>query len=168
MNLRLVAGGWLGGDPLPLQRRLSLGGADPMPGYAFRYASCGGGGTDSLLAGAHAAMCDRVLLLEAEFRGHVSLRWAYDPDRDGGGGAGGSLLAAWVDGLDAVIFANAGNAWLVGDGPGRYAPNQIPALDSWLADLGAGLDWGGLGVYAAKSIATDEPVRVILRLTHRF
>jgi hypothetical protein len=166
MNLRLVAGGWLGGDPLPLQRRLSLGGADPLPGYPFRYAACGGTVTDSLLAGARAALCDRVLLIQAEFRGHMSLRWVYDPDRDGDGGGG--LLAAWVDGLDLVLFANAGSAWLVGDGPARFPGNRIPPLDSWLADLGVGLDWGGLGVYAAKSIATDEPPRLILRLTHRF
>src|SRR5256885_11907856 len=26
LNLRLLAGGWAGGDPLPLQRRVSLGG----------------------------------------------------------------------------------------------------------------------------------------------
>jgi hypothetical protein len=166
MNLRLVAGGWLGGDPLPLQRRLSLGGADPLPGYPFRYAACGGTVGDSLLAGAHAALCDRVLLIQAEFRGHMSLRWVYDPDRDGAGGSG--LLAAWVDGLDLVLFANAGSAWLVGDGPARFPGDRIPPLDSWLADLGVGLDWGGLGVYAAKSIATDEPPRLILRLTHRF
>jgi hypothetical protein len=73
-----------------------------------------------------------------------------------------------VDGLDLVLFANAGSAWLVGDGPARFPGNRIPPLDSWLADLGVGLDWGGLGVYAAKSIATDEPPRLILRLTHRF
>jgi len=166
MNLRLVAGGWAGGDPLSLQRRLSLGGADPFPGYPFRYRDCGDAVSDTLLTAAHAAVCDRVLLFQAEFRGHASLRWVYDPDRDGDGGGG--LLAAWVDGLDVVLFANAGTAWLVGDGPGRHAANTIPPLDSWLADLGAGLDWGGLGIYAAKSIATDEPPRLILRLTHRF
>jgi hypothetical protein len=166
MNLRMVAGGWLGGDALPLQRRLSLGGADPLPGYPFRVAACGGAVSDSLLADARTALCDRVLLFQAEFRGHVSLRWVYDPDPGADGGNG--LLAAWVDGLDVVLFANAGNAWLVGDGPGQYRPDQVPALESWLADLGVGLDWGGLGLYAAKSIATDEPARMALRLRHRF
>jgi hypothetical protein len=166
MNVRLVAGGWMGGDPLSLQRRLSVGGADPFPGYPFRYRACSNGVTDSILIGAHAALCDRVLLFQAEFRGHASLRWVYDPDRDGDGGSG--LLAAWVDGLDVVLFANAGTGWLVGEGPGRHAANAIPPLDSWLADLGVGLDWGGLGIYAAKSIASDEPARMALRLTHRF
>src|SRR3989442_4166019 len=36
VNLRFLAGGWLGGDPLPLQRRLSVGGPHPLAGYRFR------------------------------------------------------------------------------------------------------------------------------------
>jgi hypothetical protein len=36
LNLRLVAGGWLSGDDLPLQRRFSLGSAGSLPGYDFR------------------------------------------------------------------------------------------------------------------------------------
>lgn len=166
MNLRVLAGGWLGGDPLPIQRRLSLGGADPFPGYGFRYRTCGAGLIDSALAASHVALCDRVLLLQAEFRGHVSLRWVYDSERDRDGTSG--LLAAWVDGLDVVIFANAGDAWLVGDGPGRYPPGRLPPLKGWLADLGVGLDWGGFGVYVAKSVSSDEPLRAALRLAHRF
>jgi len=166
MNLRALAGGWLGGDPVPLQRRLSLGGADPFPGYGFRYRSCGAAVSDSALAASQVALCDRVLLLQAEFRGHISLRWVYDPERDRGGSSG--LMAAWVDGLDVVIFANAGDAWLVGDGPGRYGPSRLPPLKGWLADLGVGLDWGGFGIYVAKSVSSDEPVRAALRLAHRF
>lgn len=164
VNVRLVAGGWLDGDPLPLQRRLSLGGADPFPGYGFRHATCAIGLTDSVLGAAGVALCDRVLLLQVEFRGHVSLRWVYDPNRDRDPAP--SVLAAWVEGLDVVIFANAGDAWLAGAGPGRT--NGIPALSNWLADLGVGLDWGGFGIYAAKSVASDEPVRFALRLVHRF
>ena len=40
VNLRLLAGGWAAGDPLPLQRRLSIGGADPLTGYGFRHTAC--------------------------------------------------------------------------------------------------------------------------------
>ena len=40
VNLRAVGGGWIGGDPLSLQRRLSLGGPDILPGYSFRWSIC--------------------------------------------------------------------------------------------------------------------------------
>src|SRR5258705_7253536 len=40
VNVRLVGGGWVGGDPLPLQRRLSLGGPHPLPGPPLRSSSC--------------------------------------------------------------------------------------------------------------------------------
>ena len=36
VNLRLVLGGWLSGDELPLQRRFAVGGAGSLPGYDFR------------------------------------------------------------------------------------------------------------------------------------
>ena len=42
VNLRLVAGGWLHGDALPAQRRLSLGGAGTLPGYDFLLQAMGG------------------------------------------------------------------------------------------------------------------------------
>jgi outer membrane translocation and assembly module TamA len=36
LNLRLLVGGWLSGDDLPLQRRFALGSAGSLPGYDFR------------------------------------------------------------------------------------------------------------------------------------
>jgi len=42
LNLRLAGGGWAGGDPLPLQRRVGLGYPDPLPGYGFGQFNCGG------------------------------------------------------------------------------------------------------------------------------
>jgi hypothetical protein len=165
VNARLLAGGWFGGDPLPLQRRLSLGGGGSLPGYGFRYQTCGVGVTDSLLIAAQAALCDRLLLVQAEFRGHVSLRWVYDPDRDG---APSGLLDYWLEGLDVVVFADAGQAWVTGSGPGRVPSGRIPAFKNWLADLGFGLDWGGFGVYLAKAATADEPFRMVVRLSHRF
>jgi hypothetical protein len=36
LNLRVVAGGWLNGDELPLQRRFSVGGPGAIDGYPFR------------------------------------------------------------------------------------------------------------------------------------
>ena len=40
VNARLRAVGWLGGDRLPVQRRVSLGGTDLLPGYDFRAFAC--------------------------------------------------------------------------------------------------------------------------------
>lgn len=165
LNLRLLAGGWLGGDPLPMQRRLSLEGPDPLPGYGFRYLACNAAITDSVYVGTLAAACDRVLLAQLEFRGHVSLRWVYDPERDPDGPG---LMTVWFQGLDVVAFVNGGQAWLVGSGAGQFASDEIPPLRDWLADLGLGIDWGGLGIYVAKAVTAREPVRVILRLDHRF
>ena len=82
VNLRLVGGGWVGGDPLPLQRRLSLGGPDPMPGHPFRSSSCNTAFTDPAFTEARVAACDRVIAFQTEYRGHVKLNWSYNPSKD--------------------------------------------------------------------------------------
>ena len=168
LNLRLVLGGWLGGDPLPLQRRLDLGGPEPLPGYDFRQSACNRAITDSVsaFAGTNVAACDRVIAVQAEYRGHVSLRARYDPESGQGEGLG--YVTRFLRGPDFVVFGDAGQAWLVGRGPGRVPSNRLPGLDSWIADLGLGIDWGGFGVYVAKAINADQPVRVTARIEHRF
>jgi hypothetical protein len=168
VNARLVAGGWLGSDPLPLQRRLSLGGADPMPGYRFRHSACNRDLTAPGFAATGLAACDRVLLLQAEYRGHLKLNWSYNPGRDDGpeGDRGPSLLR--LEGPDLVVFGDAGQAWLVGNGPGRLPSDRLPTLGSWLGELGLGADWGGFGLYVAKAVTTGEPLRFTVRLDHRF
>ena len=168
VNLRLLAGGWLGGDPLPLQRRLSLGGPDPLTGYGFRRSACNRDIADPAFAGSRVAACDRVLALQAEYRGHLKLNWSYAPGPDGGDDEqqGGSLLR--LEGPDLVVFGDAGQAWLVGNGPGRLPSDRLPTLGSWLADLGLGVDWGGFGLYVAKAVTTGERLRFTVRLDHRF
>jgi hypothetical protein len=165
LNLRLLAGGWLGGDPLPLQRRLSIGGPDPLPGYAFRASSCNRDVADPAFAGSLIAACDRVLLFQAEYRGHIDLDWSYDP-RDGDASDGDALIH--LEGPDLVVFGDAGQSWLVGSGPGRLPSNRLPTVGTWLADLGLGIDWNGLGIYVAKAVTVGEPLRFTLRLDHRF
>jgi hypothetical protein len=168
VNLRLVAGGWLGGDPLPLQRRLSLGGPDPLTGYGFRRSACNRDIADPAFAGSLVAACDRVLTLQAEYRGHLKLNWSYTPWRDEGDqeDQDGSLLR--LEGPDLVVFGDAGQAWLVGTGPGRLPSDRLPTLGSWLADLGLGVDWGGFGLYVSKAVTTGERLRFTIRLDHRF
>jgi outer membrane protein assembly factor BamA len=165
VNLRVVTGGWLGGDALPLQQRLSLGGADPLPGYGFRHSGCNSDLTDPVFTSSRVAACDRVLLTQIEYRGHLSLHWSYDASRPKDEAAK-SLLT--LQGPDLVVFGDAGQAWLVGDGPGRLPSDRLPTVGSWLADLGMGMDWGGFGVYVAKAVTAGEPLRLTVRLDHRF
>ena len=170
INVRLVGGGWAGGDPLPLQRRLSLGGPDPMPGHPFRAAACDNSFTDPAFQATLVAACDRVLAFQTEYRGHVKLNWSYNPwkdqNREGDESNGPSLF--WLEGLDVVVFADAGQAWLVGNGPNQVAAGHLPSFSSFLVDAGLGVDWGGFGVYVAKAVTTGERLRFTVRLDHRF
>jgi hypothetical protein len=168
LNLRFVAGGWLSGDRLPTERRFSLGGPGTLPGYDFRYAprvnpdilTCGGARWDGT-----PALCDRVMLFQAEFRGDFHLGWVRDDTHDEWWRPGLNRRAAWV------LFADAGRGWNVG-APGdvaAYAKNALPPVSTFLTDIGAGLDFGSLGVYLAKATRTPhEPMNVIVRVQHRF
>jgi hypothetical protein len=168
IHLRLVGGGWMGGDPLPLQRRLSLGGPEPMPGEPFRTSACNANFVDPAFADSKLAACDRVIAFQTEYRGHLKLNWSYNPNsgRDEKPPEERSFL--WLEGLDVVVFANAGQAWLVGNGPGQTPSGQIPGFASWLVDVGLGADWSGFGVYIAKAVTTGERLRFTVRLDHRF
>jgi len=165
LNLRVAGGGWIAGDPLPLQRRVALGYPDPLPGYGFRQFGCGG----DQLAGSP-GLCDRVLVGQAEFRTHLgfdigpdwnSSEWSdeeterYEPFH--------------VSGPDLVVFADAGRAWLVGDAAGRIPSNRLPELSSFRTDIGVGLDMGPVGVYFAKPLARGaEDVTFSIRMGRRF
>ncbi|MCL4864259.1 MAG: BamA/TamA family outer membrane protein, partial [Gemmatimonadales bacterium] len=112
LNLRVVGGGWVGGDPLPLQRRVSLGGGDLLPGYGFRARDCS---PDRYADPAGPALCDRALSVHAELRRRTGLGLLYRLQR-------GELTELdrifGFDKAEVVFFLNAGTAWLAGDGPG--------------------------------------------------
>ena len=160
LNLRLVGGGWLAGDPLPMQERLSLGGPGVMSGYAFRWSTCNEGAPADP---AQPALCDRSLALQAEFRSRLDLGLLYRYK-----GRDQVEQAFGIDQVDVVVHADAGKAWLSGDGPGRVPSGRIPNLDEWLYDLGVGLDAGGIGVYLSKALTDAQPVRLFVRLQRRF
>lgn len=166
LNFRFVLAGWLGGDPLTVQRRLSIGGPEPLAGYEFRQGACNSLASTGSFAGTLVAACDRVVVVQTEYRGHINLRTNYNPETGQTGGLG--YMTRFLRGPDFVVFGDAGQGWLVGRGPGRVPSGQLPRLSSWLADLGFGIDWGGFGVYVAKAVNASQPLRLTARLEHRF
>jgi hypothetical protein len=159
---------WLGGDPLPLERRLSVDGPGALPGFDFRSAragtdvgTCSGGPPVS----GRPAECDRIALAQIEYRGDLRLKftgnWEDWPRRFHS--AHGDVV--WV------LFADAGRGWRVGipEGTLSYASGTWPPLSTFRSDIGLGLDFAGIGVYTAKSVSTPaEPINFFVRLRHRF
>ncbi len=162
VNGRIRADGWIAGDRLPVQRRVSLGGLDFLPGFDFRAFTCAPlGFSDPSLP----ALCDRMIATQLEVRTRLGLNLGYQmPDRDSG--QRGRFIG--IEEADLVIFGDAGKAWLAGSGPGQVPVNRLPALKEWEFDVGAGLDAGGIGAYLAKSISEGEPVKFVVRLQRRF
>jgi hypothetical protein len=158
--VRAVATAVVGDGKLPIQRRLSLGGPDPLPGFPFRRITCGGLTVDP----ANPALCDRMLLFQFEYRGGLFLGadWDLWNDRDVQERHRRARDRewddwAWFDGPEFVLFSNAGTAWLDGDDIGEFE-----------ADVGAGLEFGSVGVYAAKSVTENHDLQFALRIHRRF
>jgi Omp85 superfamily domain len=162
LDVRVWAGGWLSGDPLPVQRRVSLGGLDLLPGYGFRSLACEPAG---FVDPSRAALCDRALITQTEFRHQLRLRAGYTV-RDPSHRELDRFLG--VEDPDLVLFGDAGSAWLAGHGPGRVPSDRIRALSEWKADVGVGLDAGGVALYLVKAVTDGEPLRLYVRLERRF
>ncbi len=168
LNLRVMGGGWLHGDALPLQRRLSISGPGANTGFAFRERvtepdrlQCSGG----VELQGKPALCDRIFLLSADYRHDI--RWLVDlfggsrmiqPDRSG--------YAAWV------LFADVGRGWLrASRAPVSPVPADAPrGLDAMMTSVGLGLELGQGGVYVAKALGAppSRGVQVFLRLMRRY
>jgi len=167
LNFRVVTGGWLNGDPLPLQRRFAVDGPGALPGYDFRSPA-----TRSVLAcatGGYAAgvpgQCDRMALGQVEYRGdlHFDLFTDWEDDH---------YMRSHSDGV-WVFFADAGRGWLVGTPSPTdslsYEKGKLPPLSTFKSDLGLGLDFDVIGLYVAKAMsAPKEPVNFFMRIRHRF
>ncbi len=170
VNLRLVAGGWLHGDALPAQRRLSVGGPGTLPGYDFR-ARVGTADVNQCTTGggpALAAQCDRVLLLQAEYRNDLRLSLGLEDV---------ATRSALLRRTQWVAFLDTGRGWLVGEAPPAagadarlwLARGRLPSLGSLRTDVGAGLDFGLVGVYVAKAVSQPSgPANLYVRLRARF
>ncbi|MCC6774999.1 MAG: BamA/TamA family outer membrane protein, partial [Gemmatimonadaceae bacterium] len=174
LNLRLVAGGWLSGDDLPMQRRFSVGGPATLGGYDFRRPAgrpdvwqCS---TPPLQDAAYPigtpAHCERFAVAQVEYRGVVNIDpfGMLDEERE-------RRRAGWGRGTQWVVFADAGRGWLVGepDGALSYGKRSIPRLGTFRTDVGVGLVLDNIGVYAAKSLSDrGSPINVFVRLRPRF
>ena len=168
LNMRVLFAGLLGGDELPLERRLSVDGPGALPGYDFHGSRTGidvGTCNAGVSLPGTPAECDRIALAQIEYRGDLRMDFSRiwgDWPRYYHGAHGD---AVWV------LFADAGRGWRVGarDNGLTYSRTTLPPLSTFRSDIGFGLDIQGIGVYAAKSLATpSEPVNFFVRLRHRF
>ena len=168
LNARLVLGGWLHGDPLPLQRRLSLSGPGANTGFAFRQAVARPDGLqchELVVLPGSPALCDRVALLSMDYRHDIS--WLVDlfagsrlvqPDRSG--------YAGWV------LFGDLGRGWL--KNPRTELPPVFEdpprGLNSLQTSAGFGLELGQGGIYVAKALGAppSRGVQVYVRLARRY
>jgi hypothetical protein len=181
LNFRALLGGWMSGDPLPLERRLSVEGPGAMPGFGFRGDRSGpdlGTCNVGISYPGQPALCDRIALFQAEYRG--DLHFDFQPDWESHDEAGAVTPRDVAPKARAhhfhrdgtwVLFADAGRGWLVGppDGTLTYASGRIPPLNSFRTDIGGGVDFGGVGFYLAKALSSaGEPLRFFVRLRHRF
>jgi len=172
INARLVIGGWVNGDELPLERRVSVGGIGTIPGFDFRkfqpgavdVSQCSDGGAPPP---GNPAQCERVALVQLEYRNQLHSSF-FDflnarPIRLRGIG--------FTVQPTAVAFVDAGRGWLVGQPSGtlQYSSNSLPRFGTFRTDVGLGLDLGIFGVYAAKAVSSSkEPANVFLRVHRQF
>lgn len=182
LNFRLVLGGSIGEDALPVQRRFSLGGPGTLPGFDFRRALPGDDVLTcsedlSLVDVAHPlpqgrpAQCERIALAQVEYRGDLRIgiggvEPGDDPDESRWHRFRIHHVGQWV------VFADAGRGWLVGptrEGDLQYGAGQLPKLRTFKTDVGAGLDFDVIGFFVAKSTShPDESTNFFVRLRHRF
>ena len=176
LNMRAVVGGWLDGDPLPAQRRFSVSGIDALPGFDFRrqlnetdVSTCAVGSEQAYAARGRPSLCDRMALLQIEWKGDFRVdlfgdgedlgdrRWVFNRMKADG---------AWV------VFANSGRGWLVGPrGTDNllYPKGSVPDIKSWRTDLGGGFDFGSFGVFVAQAVSESGlSPNVYMRLSRRF
>ena len=172
LNARLVLGGWLHGDELPLQRRFSAGGIGTLPGFDFRridpgivdVAQCSDGG---VVPAGNPAQCERVALIQLEYRNEIR-----SPILDFLNSRPIRLRGiGFTVEPTAVAFVDAGRGWLVGQPSGtlQYRSGSIPGFGTFRTDVGLGLDLGIIGIYAAKAVSdASQPANFFLRVRRRF
>lgn len=160
LALRFTTGGRAGGSFMPAQREHVIGGIGSLPGYDQRRFDCGV--RSQVLIGEVAGYgCQRFALFQAEYRGDLNfdLHWG-DDDRDG---EITDIFSVDFE-PDLILFYNAGAAWNTGEGFIDHLTNS----NNWVADVGAGLELGGFGVYLAYPLAGSGGFNFFARLSGRF
>lgn len=169
-NMRLVLGGWLNGDELPLQRRFSVGGLGTVPGIDFReyepgtvdVSQCSDGGPPPP---GNPAQCERVALAQLEYRNeiHSSMFDFLNARPIRLRGIGFTVRPT------VVAFVDAGRGWLVGQPSGTlaYSSRSFPRFGTFRTDLGLGLDLGIIGAYVAKSVSSPKEAANLFLRVHR-
>lgn len=167
VNMRLVLGGWLHGDDLPMQRRFSVGGVGTIPGFDYRsrrgnddLAQC----SDFPVLPGNPAQCERLALVQLEYRSLLGEK-VFDGIQLGRYGGRVVLRPS------LVAFVDAGRGWLVGPRLRniRYSSTAVPDLSTFLTDVGVGFDVGFGALYVAKAVSlAGEPANVFLRIRRRF
>jgi hypothetical protein len=109
-------------------------------------------------------LCDRIAVAQLELRQEFDMHFMRTDRRDDWWRLGINTRGAWV------LFADAGRGWTVDAGPANIRHDDgLPPLSTFRTSIGAGLDFGSVGVYVAKATSTGrEPINVIVRLGRRF
>ena len=150
-----------------------MGGPGAVEGYDFRRVPAGeadvftcGGVADGWYG--RPALCERMALAQVELRQPIGFDWEF---------AGDDWRIGINDRPSWVLFADAGRGWnrdaqdwlspatnaAVFDGAG------LPPLSSFRTTLGLGIDFGSIGLYAAKAVSSGkEPMNLLLRVGRRF
>ena len=156
---RIVAGGWVSGDELPLERKLSVTGPGVLPGYQFRETLDGPDVMQCTARGVvpsdNPVMCDRIVLGQAELRTQL----ASHPFDIFNIPALRLRSVGFTASPVGVFFVDFGRGWRT----------TTPWPSSYKADVGAGLDLGLIGAYVAKAVTDgSEPLRFFVRIRRRF
>jgi hypothetical protein len=176
LNFRLLAAGSMDGSRLPPQRQHTLGGEGSLPGFGLLSLDCGARATvvstlPDVFNGRQPTPfyadygCNRVALLQAEYRGNVDFHVNLGDDDDDEDDRV-DFDGVWDGSFGWVFFADAGRGW--GD-------DRLGSVRQDAVDVGAGVLFGRLGIYAAFPVASDgrylrddRGPNLFIRLNSRF
>lgn len=161
LALRWVSGGRVGNELLPAQRQHVLGGAGSLPGYDQQQFDCERRATPGF-GTVPGYGCQRFALFQAEYRSGLDFEFHWD-DTQVPGGFDGDVFSVEFE-PSVVLFYDAGAAWSSGEG----FFDHLTKSDNWVADVGGGLDFGGLGLYVAYPLVGSGGLNFLVRLTGRF
>lgn len=175
LNLRAFAGGAVTETTLPPQFQRALGGIGTLPGFGLFHGACGSRDNAVRLASVDTAGtaiysderlrpaygCDRVLLGQLEYRGGFGFGHddaAADDDEWWRDWKDANLEADWA------FFVDVAQGWSFGD---LSFANRVDT--ETMADIGLGLLFDEVGIYAALPITgDDQSLRLVGRLQRRF